>query len=71
MHIVRDIIHQSVSEVIEEFKWSRPVLKYSKDFAYFKTNKNDVTSSLFLRREQTKLPIKNSLPKVFGGIWII
>jgi hypothetical protein len=43
MEIVRTLIHQNVSNVTEEFKWSRPVFKTTKDFSYFLTNKNYVT----------------------------
>ncbi len=43
MNIIRKIIHQSVPNVKEEFKWSRPVFKTSKDFAYFKSNNNYLT----------------------------
>ena|SRR5690554_1564701 len=43
MQMVREIILQSVPGVKEEFKWSRPIFKLSKDFSYFKCNKNDVT----------------------------
>ena len=43
MNLIRKIIHQSVPNVIEEYKWSRPVFKTSKDFAYFKANKNYLT----------------------------
>ncbi|MBU2018534.1 MAG: DUF1801 domain-containing protein [Bacteroidetes bacterium] len=37
---IRSLIHQHVKNVTEEFKWSRPVFKLKKDFAYLKTNKN-------------------------------
>jgi hypothetical protein len=41
--IVRELIHQSVNDVIEEFKWNRPIFKTTKDFAYFLVNKKYVT----------------------------
>jgi hypothetical protein len=40
---VREIIHQTVPDVQESFKWSRPIFSTSKDFAYLKTAKNYVT----------------------------
>ena len=43
MEIIRTLIHQSVPSATEEFKWSRPIFKTTKDFAYFLTNKNYVT----------------------------
>lgn len=42
MEIVRSLIHKSVGAVTEEFKWSRPIFKSSKDFAYLQANKNHV-----------------------------
>ena len=43
MQLVRTIIHQNVQNVEEAFKWSRPIFKTTKDFAYFLVNKNYVT----------------------------
>jgi hypothetical protein len=43
MQVVRAIIHQNVQNVVEEFKWSRPIFKTTKDFAYFLVHKNYVT----------------------------
>jgi hypothetical protein len=43
MQTIRSLIHESVPEVTEEFKWSRPVFRVTKDFAYLKTSKNYVT----------------------------
>lgn len=40
---VRQLIHDNVPQVTEEFKWSRPVFKSKKDFAYLKTAKSYVT----------------------------
>lgn len=42
MELIRSLIHQSVDGVVEEYKWSRPVFKSTKDFAYLQTNKNHV-----------------------------
>lgn len=47
MQKVRKLIHDSVPDVIEEFKWSRPVFKSKKDFAYFKTTKAYLTLGFF------------------------
>jgi len=43
METVRALIHQTVPNVSEEFKWSRPIFKTTKDFAYLQANKNYVT----------------------------
>ena len=43
MEEVRQLIHQTVPEVKESFKWSRPVFGTVKDFAYLKTAKAYVT----------------------------
>ncbi len=42
MEKIRQLIHDSVPTVVEEFKWSRPVFKSKKDFAYLKTAKSYV-----------------------------
>jgi hypothetical protein len=47
MEIIRQIIHESVPGVNEEFKWSRPVFRSTKDFAYLKTAKNYITLGFF------------------------
>lgn len=47
MEVVRKMIHDNVSPVQEEFKWSRPVFKSNNDFAYFKTAKAYVTIGFF------------------------
>jgi hypothetical protein len=39
MNIIRQLIHENVKKVQEEFKWSRPVFGKEKDFAYLKTAK--------------------------------
>lgn len=47
MKIIRAIIHEEVPEVVENFKWGRPVFSTETDFAYFKTTKNHLTFGLF------------------------
>jgi hypothetical protein len=47
MNTIRTLIHQSVQNAEEEFKWSRPVFRTKKDFAYLKTAKNHVTLGFF------------------------
>lgn len=47
MDSIRRLIHESVPIVEEEFKWSRPVFKSKKDFAYLKTAKAYVTLGFF------------------------
>lgn len=47
METIRQLIHESVPGVTEEFKWSRPVFKSDKDFAYLKTAKAYVTLGFF------------------------
>ncbi len=43
MLAVRKILHSAVANVQEEYKWSRPVFKKGKDFAYLKTAKTHVS----------------------------
>jgi hypothetical protein len=43
MEDIRKIIHDTVPDLTEEFKWSRPVFKTNKDFAYLKVAKSYVT----------------------------
>jgi len=47
MAAIRRLIHQNVEGVTEEFKWSRPVFRLDKDFAYLKAAKNHVTLGFF------------------------
>ncbi len=47
MEKLRNIIHQAVPDVTEEFKWGRPVFKKTKDFAYFKSAKAYLTLGFF------------------------
>lgn len=44
---IRQLIHNSVTDVQEDFKWSRPVFRKGKDFAYLKTAKAYVTLGFF------------------------
>jgi hypothetical protein len=43
---MRDLIHQTLPDVVESFKWSRPIFSKQKDFAYLLSNKNYVTFGL-------------------------
>jgi hypothetical protein len=47
MEIVRQLIHENAGQVQEEFKWSRPVFRKERDFAYLKTAKAYVTLGFF------------------------
>ena len=47
MQIVRSLIHENVENVKEVFKWSRPVFKSTKDFAYLQANKNYVNLGFY------------------------
>lgn len=47
MKAVRQLIHGTVKGVREEFKWSRPVFKKEKDFAYLKPAKAYVSLGFF------------------------
>ncbi len=47
MNILRRIIHDSLPDVTEEFKWGRPVFRSNHDFAYFKTAKAYLTLGFF------------------------
>ncbi|TXK32797.1 DUF1801 domain-containing protein [Pontibacter qinzhouensis] len=59
MEALRQLIHESVADVKEEFKWSRPVFRAGKDFTYFKTAKAYLTLGFFdfvkLNDKQNKL----------------
>lgn len=44
---LRRIIHLAVPDVSEEFKWSRPIFKTDKDFAYIVANKNHVNLGFY------------------------
>ena len=47
MDAVRQLIHESVNDVQEEFKWSRPVFRKGQDFAYLKIASTYVTLGFF------------------------
>ncbi len=47
MQAIRQLIHESVPNATEEFKWSRPVFRSDKDFAYLKTAKGYVSLGFF------------------------
>lgn len=47
METIRQLIHESVPDVNEDFKWNRPVFKVNKDFAYLKLAKSYVTLGFF------------------------
>ena len=52
---IRELIHAKVPDVVEEFKWSRPVFKQQKDFAYLLANKKHVNFG-FSQFEKIKNP---------------
>ncbi len=58
LETVRDLIHQAVSNVTEEFKWSRPIFKTTKDFAYLQTNKNHINLGFYKDFEKLNDPDK-------------
>lgn len=47
MNAIRSLIHHNIKNVTEEFKWSRPVFKMKKDFAYLQINKNHVNLGFY------------------------
>lgn len=47
MKRVREIVHEQVKGVKEEFKWSRPVFNKGTDFLYLKTAKSYITVGFF------------------------
>lgn len=47
LEALRQLVHNTVPGVTEEFKWSRPVFRANKDFAYLKTAKAYVTLGFF------------------------
>lgn len=47
MEAIRQLLHESVPDVREDYKWSRPVFRAAKDFVYLKTAKNYVTLGFF------------------------
>ena len=53
MEELRQLIHQEVPGVQENYKWSRPIFTTNKDFAYLKTAKAYVTFG-FMHAEKLK-----------------
>lgn len=47
MEMIRSLIHQNAKNVTEEFKWSRPIFKSEKDFAYLQSNKSHVNLGFY------------------------
>ena len=47
LQTIRQLIHDTIPNVNEEFKWGRPVFRSEKDFAYLKTAKGYVTLGFF------------------------
>jgi hypothetical protein len=47
LEALRQLVHDTVPGVTEEFKWGRPVFRAGKDFAYLKTAKAYVTLGFF------------------------
>ena len=47
MNSVRELIHQSVPQVKENFKWKRPVFSTEDDFAYLQSTKNHVNLGFY------------------------
>lgn len=47
MEVLRQLVRATVPGVKEEFKWSRPVFRSDKDFAYLKTARAYVTLGFF------------------------
>lgn len=56
MGIIRSLIHQNVQNITEEFKWSRPVFRLKKDFAYLQANKNHVNLGFYGNFEKLSDP---------------
>lgn len=56
MDILRSLIHQQVAGVTESFKWSRPVFRLKKDFAYFQSNKGYVNLGFYNAIDQLDDP---------------
>ena len=47
LETLRQLIHETVPHVVENYKWSRPVFTTTKDFAYLKTAKGYVSLGFF------------------------
>lgn len=58
LETVRALIHQSVPDAIETFKWSRPIFSTTKDFAYLQANKNHINLGFYAGFENLPDPNK-------------
>src|SRR5690606_12438157 len=47
MEIPRKLVHKNGENITEEFKWSRPIFKSDKDFAYFQVNNNHLNFGFY------------------------
>lgn len=47
INTIRDLILSKSNNVIEQFKWSRPVYSINKDFCYLKATKKHVSIGFF------------------------
>src|SRR5690554_6763331 len=56
MEQIRKLIHQNVPGASEEFKWSRPIFKTDKEFAYLQANKNHVNLGFYKGFEKLNDP---------------
>lgn len=56
METIRSLIHDSVHEVSESFKWGRPIFSKNKDFAYLQANKNHVNLGFYKDFEKLNDP---------------
>lgn len=58
MAVIRALIHESVPNVVEEFKWSRPIFRTHKDFAYLQANKEHINLGFYSGFEKLEDPKK-------------
>lgn len=47
MQSIRKLIHEAVPGATEQYKWSRPVFRLNRDFAYLQTTKSHVNLGFF------------------------
>jgi hypothetical protein len=47
LEAIRELIHESVSDVSEQLKWGFPVFRKTKDFAYLRVAKNHTTLGFY------------------------
>ncbi|TCJ18790.1 DUF1801 domain-containing protein [Flaviaesturariibacter flavus] len=47
LEAIRRLVHEALPGVQEDFKWSRPVFRAGRDFAYLKTQKSYVTFGFY------------------------